>query len=1152
MRPDRSSKIFTALFPIIFTLSLLTIAGADNAYAQFETATVLGTVRDQNRAVLQGATVTLKNIATGITSTTLTDENGDFLFTSVKIGNYRVTAELKGFATAVIEQVTVTVEARQRVDLTMQVGAATETITITDTAPLLETDSSSKGQVINQRQIVNLPIIGRTYSNLALLVPGVRQSQSGNQGDISVRREGSYNVNGLRSVYNNFLIDGIDNNFYGTTNQGFSNQAAQPSPDSVAEFRMSVNSYSAEYGRTGGAVMNVSTRSGTNQYHGALWDYIQNSALNATGFFKPIDNRKPQVNRNQFGFVFGGPIIKDRTFFFLDYEGSRWIQSPFLVAAIPTLDQRRGILRSAEPGRPANVVVPYDFIDSTGTLIRAGTEYPEGTPVPMTSFAKTVLENLPAPNRAGTSNFGGFARNRLFEDKGALKLDHKFTEKLNGFARYSHRRQTIEQPGLISGFSGGNALGNLATYNQQGIGGITYVISSDSALDYRFAVTRLGMDRLPALIGGPSMNDLFGITGLPEGPRIQGGVTPQDIPGFGRIGRQSTNPQSQFPTTINSRVNYSKLLGRHSLKTGYEYLALNQDVDDTNPLYGLDLYGGGFSRPRGGTAPAVNYALADFYFGARNQYQLATQFIAKMRQRFHYWYLQDDFKVNPKLTINAGLRYELVTPVYDADNNLANFDPETREIILAKDGSISERALRNLDKNNFAPRIGLAYQLRDKTVLRAGYAIGYNYWNRMASAELLNTNAPFVTRASIQNVASRNGAGNIENICTGNNFTGCFRRTQDGYPTNLLTSPGSVILYMPRDFPWSYVQNWHLTIQHQITRNTLIDVAYAGNRGIKLPILADLNQARPLTAAEALLPSEQRPSLLDRRPIQGVTIPGFGLVRAGNITSALPTGFSNYNALQIKVEHRGRTLQLLNSFTYSKAIDNSGQVLEVSNGGSPTPQNLYNVNNDKGPSSYDQRFNNTSSIVWDVPVGKGRSFGLNLPSALDFIIGGWVASSTITLTSGQPLNLRYGDTDGRVSDNQPDFLGGVALRPNVGPNGGILSTEEQRRALGLERHLFYFNAPNITTPSVDQPFGNIGRNAVYGFPFHQVDFGIQKNFPFRFINESARLEFRAEFFNFFNTTNFSAPAVDRRSGVFGQVSSTFDPRIIQFALKFHF
>lgn len=1114
--------------------------------AQFETATVLGTVRDQNGAVLQGTRVTLRNIATGITATATTDSNGDYSFPSVKIGLYRVTAELQGFSTGAVDQVNVTVEARQRVDVTLQVGAATEVITITGQAPLLETESSSKGQIISAKQMVNLPILGRTYSSLALLTPGVRQSQSGNQGDISFRREGAYNVNGLRSVYNNFLLDGIDNNFYGTTNQGFSNQAVQPAPDFVAEFRMSVNTYSAEYGRTTGAVMNVSTRSGTNEFHGRLWNYLQNTALNATGFFRPVDGRKPQVNRNQFGFVIGGPIIRDRTFFMLDYEGSRWIQSPFGLASLPTLDQRRGVL-------PVEVRVPYDFIDDAGRTITAGTVIAAGQPVPMTRFARTVLANLPAPNRAGggafgvANNYGGFVRNRLFEDKGDLRLDHTFSEKLNGFARYSHRRQTIQQPGLVTGFSGGNAIGNLASYNQQGVGGLTWTVNPNTILDYRFAVTRLGMDRLPAQVGGPSMRELFGITGLPEGARVQGGITPQDIGGLGtRIGRQSTNPQSQFPTTINSRLNMTFLAGRHSLKTGYEYVALNQNVDDTNPLYGIDNYGGGFSRPTATVAGNYLYNLADFYFGARNNYQLATQAIAKMRQRFHYWYLQDDFKVSQKLTLNLGVRYELVTPVYDGDNRLANFDPATNSIVLAGNGSISDRSLRNLDKNNFVPRIGLAWQLSEKTVLRTGYALGYNYWNRMASAELMNTNAPFVTRASVQNTAATLG-----NLCAGNNFSGCFRRTQDGYPTNLLTSPGSVILYMPKDLPWSYVQNWHLTLQRQLTRNTLVDVAYVGNRGVALPILADYNQARPLTAAELALPAAQRPSLLDRRPIQSVRIPGQGNVRVGNITAVLADGFSNYNALQVKVEHRADSVLLLNSFTYSKAIDNSSQVLEVSNGGSPNPQNLLDPRNDKGPSSFDQRFNNTTSLVWEVPFGKGRAFGGGMPAAVDAVLGGWVLSSSVSLQSGQPLNLRYADFDQRLSDGQPDFLGGVALRPNIGA-GSVRATEAQRNALGLKEFEYYFDRTNISIPTADRPFGNLGRNAVYGFPFYQVDLGVQKNFALRFINEEARLEFRTEFFNLFNRTNFSAPNTDARSAAFGRVSSTFDPRIVQFALKLHF
>lgn len=1125
---------------------MILIIGSVITTAQFETATVLGTVRDQNNAILRGAVVKLKNVGTGIVSTTQADDNGEYIFRAVKIGAYTVTAELSGFTTSVVEDVVVTVEARKRVDLSLKVGSTAETVTITDSVPLLETDSSSKGQIIGENQISNLPIKGRSYADLALLVPGVRQSQSGNQGEISTRREGSYNVNGLRSVYNNFQLDGIDNNFYGTTNQGYSNQASQPSPDSVAEFKMSINSYSAEYGRSGGAVMIVATKGGTNQFHGKVWDYIQNTSLNAAGFFKPAENRKPQVNRNQFGFVIGGPILKDKTFFFLDYEGSRWIQSPFSLATVPTMDQRRGILK-------VPVTVPYDFRDSNGAEIKAGTPYAKGSVVPMTKFAKTVLENLPLPNRPGeTNNFGGFARNQLFEDKGALKIDHKLSESLNGFVRYTHRRQHIEQPGLISGFSGGNATGRLSTYNQQGIAGITWTIDSNSMLEYRFAVTRLGMDRTVYSVGGPSMEDLFGIKGLPVGDKVRGGITPQDITGFPRYGRQSTSPQAQFPLTINSKVNYSRIVGRHNLKMGYEYLILNQDVDDTNPLYGIDTYAGAFSRKvpcaqiTELTAGVCNsqYSLGDFYFGARSNYKYASQVTAKMRQRFHYGYIQDDFKVNQKLTVNAGLRYELVTPVYDADNKLANFDPATNSIVLAKDGSISERSLRNLDTNNFSPRLGIAYQLNEKTVVRSGYGIGYNYWNRMASAELLNTNAPFVTRASVDN-----SAANLGKICADTFYAaGCFRPTQNGYPTDLFKAPGAVILWMPQDLPWSYVQNWHLTIQRQVTRNNLLDVAYVGNHSVKLPQLADYNQANPsATATNA--------NLLSRRRIdKPVNIPGQGMVQVGNITAVLPTSFSHYHGLQVKFEHRGKDLNLLNAFTYSKAIDNASQVLD-GNGSGPTPQDVNNPRNDKGPSSFDQRFNNTTSVVWDLPIGKSRRFGSSLPKAINFIIGDWQASSAITITSGLPLGIFYGDNAGWLSDNQADFLGGVRPRPNLTCACDILSTEAQRKANLAnqdERYEYYFNDKAIALPTAGSPFGNIGRNSAYGFGYQSVDFGLQKRFPLSFINETTKLNFRTEFFNFFNHTNFNAPNTDRRSGNFGRVSSTMDPRVIQFALKVEF
>jgi hypothetical protein len=746
-------------------------------FGQFDTASVLGTIRDAKGGAISGATVTVTSTATGISQRATTDNNGDYIFPTLRIGQYTLTAEAPGFSTSKVEGVTLTVEARQRVDLTLQVGQVSEVINVVEATPLLETDTSSKGQIIGQKQLVNIPILGRTYSNLALLVPGVRQSQVGNQGDIAFRREGSYNVNGLRSVYNNFLLDGVDNNFYGTTNQGFSNQSIQPSPDSVAEFRMSINAYSAEYGRTGGAVMNVSSRSGSNEFRGTVWNFFQNTALNATGFFKPAEGRKPQVNRNQFGAVFGGPVIKDRTFFFADYEGSRWIQSPFGLTSIPSLAQRQGILT-------AEVRVPYNFVDDQGRTIPAGTVIPAGQPVPMTRFAREVLRQLPAPNRVGggafgvANNFGGFIRNQLFEDKGAIKVDHRFSDRLSSFFRYAHRKQNIEQPGLITGFSGGNAIGFLDVFNQQGIAGLTFAQNPTTVWEYRYAVTRIGADRLPAQVGGPSMRELFGITGLPEGPRIQGGVTPQDIPGFARIGRQSTNPQAQFPTSVNSRLDFSKVLGKHNLKAGYEWLGLYIDVDDTNPLYGIDGYGGGYSRLTPG-ATNINFALADFYFGARSSYQLATQRIAKVRQQMHWMYLQDDFKVSSKLTLNLGIRYELTSPIYDAENKLANFNPATNSLELARDGGWSERGLRDNDWNNFAPRVGFAYQVTSRTVLRGGYGVGFNYWNRMASAELLGTNAPFVTRFSAQN-----SAANLGNLCTGNNFANCFRTREQGYPVN--------------------------------------------------------------------------------------------------------------------------------------------------------------------------------------------------------------------------------------------------------------------------------------------------------------------------------------------------------------------------------
>ena len=1106
-RDIRLSKALVSLSITLFAVCLFN----NTAFAQFETATVLGSVRDANKAAVQNATVTLKNIATDIAQTAKSDENGDYQFVNVKIGNYQVTVEANGFGRTVADQVNVTVNARQRVDLTLQVAAATETVVVTGAANPLQTDSSEVGQVVQRQQIIALPLNGRSYANLALLAPGVRESST-NSSIGGGGREAAFNVNGLRATMNNFLLDGIDNNAYGTSNQSFSSQVVQISPDAIAEFKVQTNTYSAEFGRSGGAVINASYRSGTNGFHGAAWMFNRNTVLNAVGFFKPLGGTKPPLNRNQFGFTLGGPIIKNHTFFFGDYEGFRQIQKNLVYSNIPTLAHRQGIL---------SVAVRNPL---------TGVTYAAGTPIPLTTFAQKVLNELPAPNLTGVAgnNYQELVLNRNFNNKYNLRVDHNFNDRFSMFGRWSYRKSNAFEAPNIPGPSGSGQNGFVDILNKQFVVGATRTFENASVLDIRFSHSKIVAGKRPPLIGGPSPFELYGITGLPNDPEINGGLTTQTISGLSQLGRQATNPQFQNPTNNDIRASYGVTRGRHSLKTGYEYLAVNTEVQDTNPLLGLDTYSGQFSRPVGAAANNA-YNLADFFFGLRSQYELANLTIAQMRQRFHFAYIQDDFKVNQKLTLNLGLRYEFGTPYYEKDNRLSNYDPVTNSILLAKDGSLYDRALVDPDYNNFGPRLGFAYNVFDKTEIRGGYGLGYNYLTRLGSADILGTNFPIITRAAV----AQNAPDPVLNpLCAGNTFAAnCFRTTQLGYPTSGL--PNNVTLYIPRDNKTASIQNWQLSIQREIFLNMVLDVAYVGNRAKNLVILADYNQARPLTATEVLLPAAQRPSLQARRPIQPF----------GTISGVLPRGFSNYNALQVKLERRfSQGLYFLNSFTWSKVLDNASQVLEEPNGNTGTPQNLYDIASNKGIGAYDQPFNNTTSFVWQVPFGRGRWLGSDLNPVLDSILGGWVLSGVNTMTSGQPITFRYAPSP--VTNNLPTFLGGVALRPNV-------ICDPINREIRPNPTAGYFVRSCLTTPPLNAPFGDAGRNTARSDKFFQFDLGVHKQFKLP-INETTRLELRAEFFNLFNHTNFQAANSDITSAAFGNISSTFLARQIQLALKFSF
>ena len=1080
-------------------VSLFLLVLSRGLLAQFDSATVIGTIHDQANAIIVNSKVTLTNTGTGVTKSTNTDSNGSYTFFDVRPGKYSLRAESTGFKAAQAEEFTVTVNAHQRVDLNLQVGEISDRVVVESAASAIETDSSNRGQVINQDAIVNLPLNGRSYADLTLLVPGARKSLL--EDGSATGRDASYNVNGQRSALNNFMIDGVDNNSYGTSNQGFSNQVVQITPDAVAEFRVETSNFSAEYGRAAGAVINASTKSGSNAIHGAAWEYLRNTELNAVGFFKPIGGVKPVFQQNQFGGAVGGPIRKDKFFYFFDYEGLRRTTRTLTFATLPSAAQKAGAF-----GTPLRNALTGEIYGDGNIPVSA-----------ITPFARAVVAALPSPNVAGISNnFQSLPRSTIGDNKGDARIDYYWNQKLTSYFRFSHREDNIYVPGNIPGPAGGNNNGNVHIFNQQWNPGTTWTISPTSILEARLGLTWTEGGKSPIGLGDASLLETNGVTGLPQDPRVKGALNSQSVSGFSQFGRQGSNPQFQNPFVINPKVVYSKILGKHTLKFGYEYQRIDTAIDDFNPVYGIDTYGGQFSRPAGTATtsnPALSqaYNLADFLTGARSAYELNNYVIVDYRQRMHFGYIQDDFKFSPKLTLNIGLRYENSTPQYEKDNHLANFDPATNKLIQAKDGSLFERALVHRQNGNWAPRFGLAYQIDKKTVIRSAYGISYIQFNRLGGENLLAYNGPYIVDALITQDPS-----NLP-VCasaTADPVT-CFRPTQLGYPANF-ASPANFnpirvqSRYIPANNPTGYIQSWHFTMQREVAKNLVVEAAYVGNKGTHILILGDQNQARPNNPGENL-------SLQARRPIQ----------QFGGIEVAFAGGYSNYHAFQTKIEKRySGGLYLLNSFTFSKAIDNASGHLEVFAGDS-SRVNIRDLRNEKAVSAYHQKFNDTASVVYMLPVGKGRKFGSNLIAVVDAVVGGWQLTAINTLTSGLPINLTYSPT----SQFQVSSVG-LSYRPNV--------TGDPVNANWTAGSYLLRNAVSIPTdPS--HPFGTAGRNALRGPNFAQLDLGLHKEFT---LHEGVRLQFRTEAFNLQNRTNFQAPDGNVSNSTFGTITSTFPARQI--------
>ncbi len=827
----------------LFTATLL--------FGQFETSEVLGTVHDASGAAMANATVTLTNQDTGIESKAATNDDGNYDFFNVKFGRYTITVEKTGFSKFTTTDVLVDVNARQRVDATMQVGVVSEAVEVTGAAAVLETDSSEHSQVIGSLAATELPLNGRDYADLALLSTNTIKSPMAFSFSASgTPREGSFNVNGMRSTYNNFLLDGLDNNAYGTSNQGYSAQVVQPSPDAIAEFKVITSNYSAEYGRVGGAVVNAVMKSGGNQLHGDAYEFLRNTDLNAGGYEFAQPFIKPPLQRNQFGATLGGPFIKNKLFWFVDYEGYRQLQHYNNFDSLPDATDRQGIL-------PVTVVNPL-----------TGVVYPANTQIPiqqLNPFAYAALQGLPPITGPGRSNNDqALLLIRDYSDKFDAKIDDQINDRMTVFLRFSQRKDLQYYQPDIGGASGGDGNGYIHAIDQNASIGYTWTISSSSILDARFGWTHVLGGKEPPYLGGPSLQALYGIQGLPTSPDLTGGLNSQTITGFNNptMGRQTSNPQFQNPTSFGPKLNYSKIFGRHSLKTGYELDIIRTEVLDVNPLYGQDTYNGQFSKPTCAqlnqpatctiASDATSYDLADFYFGLPSSINLGNNFVSNLRQQVHALYIQDDWRVTPKLTVNVGVRWEFATPLVDRDNNWSDFDPATGSMIRATGGSLYSRALVHPEYHDFQPRLGLAYSIDPKMVVRAGYGISYDFFNRVGSA-IEGINAPEALFGVLN-----------QNIPAGGPVPPGFLTTINSFSTGI-ANPSSFnplvsnVDYIPANSPWPYIQNWFLSVQREIGWNTVFELAYNGNHSLNLPIIADLNQAYPNQPGQSLPYTGSRP-----------------------------------------------------------------------------------------------------------------------------------------------------------------------------------------------------------------------------------------------------------------------------------------------------
>jgi carboxypeptidase family protein len=1043
-----------------------------HVYAQ--TGTITGTVRDSVGGVVPGVTITLINTGTNAQRAVETDERGDYNVVLLPAGTYEIRAELPGFKTAVAKDVRVSVDDRLRLNLTLAVGDIAERILVAAAIPLVQSESSSVGNLIDNQKVVELPLNGRQFESLSQLVPGTVSAAPGSP----LRSRGGFSAAGARETANNNTLDGIDNNDPATNSF-----TLRPIVDAIDEFKVLVSSYSAEFGHSGGAQVTVGTRSGTNQFHGAAWEFLRNDKLDARDFFNTRDSGpKPPFHRNQFGGTIGGPVIRDSTFFFFAYEGIRRRQEFASLQQVPTEALRRGDFSAVtSPIRdPENPLTP----PFPGNVIPAGRIHP---------IARRILDRgsfpSPTPGLAVPNNFR--AMNPYPDDihQYNVRVDRRITRANTLFGRYGFTRDALLTPCYGQGQSScvpGFAHDDITRAQSLSLGD-TLLLSPRLILEFRAGFNRQRQSRI-ALTSGTS--DISSEIGIPASRDPRDFGHPQiAITGFSPIGDRGY--QNRAGTTVQMAGSVIYTAGSHTARTAVE-------------LRRIMYYAGSNAREtlRFSGIWSGN-AFADFLLGLPSQ----TTRDPSNSFRYHVldsydWFVQDDFAVSSKLTLNLGLRYEYNTPAIEKQDRLAQLNVVTFQYELAGKNGAS-RALYNPDKNNFGPRLGFAFRPdgTGKTVVRGGYGIFHDPASVGNNLSSVRTGPPFRQPETFD-------AGTSPNALTLSN----------PFPSaRLNASPIFDAPSIDPNFRDAYIQQWNFGFERQLPGNTVFEVSYVGNKGTRLIRTVDINQAFPV-------PGVSQPPVQPRRP----------LPQYGEVSVLQGSANSIYHGLLGRLQRRFSSgLSFLASYTYSHAIDDSG--------GGNVAQDARNLKADRGSSDFDARQRLVVSYVYELPFGREKRFGKNWSSTLDTILGGWEFSGITAVESGRPIFVQLSPS------NQNSNTGSTRDRPNVGLyiDNHYIETGVAPVIRNSRDKTVYLDPRAFSIPPRGT-FGNAPRNYFDGPGANNWDLMVGKNFRY----ERFSVQFRAEFYNAFNHASLNQPNRNPDSSSFGTITSTLqENRQIQLGLK---